>query len=124
MTSTQPIPTPTKGALVKYWMPSKRPAAVAAALRPPKSIDAAPPIMPCAPLTKNERQASTATVIQGPPGAWKRPMITRSTAIPTKPTVMTGPRRLPKTLSEVIPKAKPPAMPSRAMPQAAAWYGP
>ena len=45
--------------LARYCMPSNSPAAVAAALRPPKSIDAAPPTIPCAPLTKNEstRQA-------------------------------------------------------------------
>jgi len=59
------MPGPTSGALARYCRPSNIPAAVAAAFLPPKSIDAAPPIMPCAPLMKNEVTGSRRAAGQG-----------------------------------------------------------
>src|SRR5438270_222222 len=46
----RPMPYPTM-LLATYCMPSKRPAAVAAAFFPPKSMLAAPPIMACGPAS-------------------------------------------------------------------------
>ena len=51
------MPAPTSEP-ARYWAPSKSPAAVATALRPPKSIDAAPPTSEWALCMKNEIRTS------------------------------------------------------------------
>src|SRR5579871_2461050 len=57
--SSWPIARPTT-APARYCAPSKRPAAVATALRPPKSIDAAPPTIEWLDWMKKEMAASSA----------------------------------------------------------------
>ena len=51
------MPAPTMEP-ARYCAPSKSPAAVATALRPPKSMDAAPPTSEWALCTKNEMKTS------------------------------------------------------------------
>ena len=105
-------------------MPSKSPAAVAAALRPPKSMDAAPPIIACAPLTNTDSSGRHSAAAHGPtPTRSMSPNSKSTTAMPAKPKKMTGARRPLNTRSDVMPKAKPPAIPKSAMPHVAVWYG-
>ena len=95
LSSTFPMPMPTIE-LARYCIPSKRPAAVAAALRPPKSMEAAPPIIPWAPFTKNERTARHKAGAHAPrPRRLVMPRAHSVSAIPMKPYVMTGARRPP-----------------------------